>query len=275
MRYNQRMRRLVAVLILVGCDRSAPRNNPSSAPPASPQTTAAADPAIDAPGPSVAPGVAPAPPAPSTPPAAPPGPTPLVIPASLARAPAQIGRVFHTGLIVRQSTLTTWTLRRDGGQALLTIDEQVSATRMSEDLGPWSAPTTRTFLGAAKTERTKTTFTLSDGTETRTLVCSPSAVSAAGATAVRRPGRRKPGQEECGDQGTWAPARRHLVNVLRCRDAAEDDTDDGESGDPDLRFARAPGIEFLYVNDDCSMQGGGWRDIPKDGSVAPPRSSLP
>jgi hypothetical protein len=33
----------------------------------------------------------------------------------------------------------------------------------------------------------------------------------------------------------------------------------------------APAIEYLWVNDDCSMQGGGYRDVPKDGSIASPR----
>jgi len=38
-----------------------------------------------------------------------------------------------------------------------------------------------------------------------------------------------------------------------------------------VAFAPAPGVEWLYVNDDCVMQGGGFRWIAKDGAIASER----
>ena len=34
----------------------------------------------------------------------------------------------------------------------------------------------------------------------------------------------------------------------------------------ELAFAPSPGIEWLFVNDDC-LQGGGWRLVPADRSI--------
>ena len=36
----------------------------------------------------------------------------------------------------------------------------------------------------------------------------------------------------------------------------------------EFTFGEAPGIEFLFVNDDCIIQGGGLRRVPSDGSVS-------
>jgi hypothetical protein len=46
------------------------------------------------------------------------------------------------------------------------------------------------------------------------------------------------------------------------------DLDDSATWDsaPHLAFAPSPGIEWLYVNDDC-LQGGGWRQVPADRSI--------
>jgi hypothetical protein len=194
--------------------------------------------------------------------------SPLAVPTEVAAAPPWIYREFDTGLVVKASMLRTWTLRRAGSQAALTIETQIAKTAMSEELGPWSVAQTRTFVGSITTERTKTTLVLSNGSETMTLVCSPSSIRAAVATAGRRPGRPKPGEEECGNEGAWAPMRMRSYTTLSCKQ-----TDQERSSL--IRFAAAPGIEWLYVNDDCTMQGGGYRAIPKDGSVAPPRASLP
>jgi len=38
-----------------------------------------------------------------------------------------------------------------------------------------------------------------------------------------------------------------------------------------MPFADAPGVEYVHVNDDCDQQGGGYRAIAADGSVAPVR----
>jgi hypothetical protein len=191
-----------------------------------------------------------------------------IAPALLA-APAWIGRELRTGLIAPQSTLATWTLQRDGNQAVLTVDRQ-TASGMDSTIGPWSAKQTRRYVGTFETSRQRLRFTLADGAERLELVCSRSVAIAAGAAAVRKPGRHRAGTEECGDRGGWSPARTRQVHVLRCRQP-DDEPEDRDTDRVDLRLAAAPGIEYLYVNDDCIMQGGGWRVLAVDGAVAPVR----
>jgi hypothetical protein len=89
-----------------------------------------------------------------------------------------------------------------------------------------------------------------------TQTCKRTKLDVAAATAVRVP---VPRVTECGNQGMWLPNKTKKVDALLC---THDPDDPNQIG-----LAAAPGIEWLYVNDDCVMQGGGWRSIPKDGSV--------
>ena len=89
----------------------------------------------------------------------------------------------------------------------------------------------------------------------------PAAVS--GDPAKRTPmGGAKYKQPCSGDPGKFAPAATKKVEVLSCKHP---------DFDAPMIFGRAPGIEYLHVNDDCNMQGGGYRAIAADGSVAPVR----
>ena len=39
-----------------------------------------------------------------------------------------------------------------------------------------------------------------------------------------------------------------------------------EAGSDEIAFALSPGIEHLFVNDDC-LQGGGYRQVAKDRAI--------
>ncbi len=178
------------------------------------------------------------------------------VPTELSAAPAWIGRQFSTGLIVREHTHITQTLRRHGLQAMLTIELRISKGMMAEPL-VWVAQPVKTFLGTAEEKAKVVTLRLTnvtDPTDTITLQCKITVVAAARPTAVRGP---SPKADECGDEGRWSPATRKRVRVLGC-DSGEDRAA--------IAFAPSPGIEWLFVNDDC-LQGGGYRQVPKDRSI--------
>jgi hypothetical protein len=208
-------------------------------------------------------------------PASPPA---MLIPAELWNAPAWIYRTFATaGIPIGTGTargqrdpqhLTTYTLQRHGALALLTRDELKGGDIHGPHvMGPWSPSPTKRYVGTAETQGTSVTLSLSSDTETLTLRCAPATIAVAAIHAVRKPHRKL--EDGCGDEGRWVPAATKNVQLLRCLELEPDGSTD-VYGRP-LNFARAPGIEWLFVNDDCTQQGGGWRRIPADGSVAPPR----
>ena len=178
---------------------------------------------------------------------------------------------YDTGAINARSTLTTRTLQRFENQALLTVLEQTvnnSSEMTPTHLKPFGAPTIRRFVGSVTTKGKRTTFDLADAGEKVTLECEMGNVNAAAATAVRA-SSRKGGCN--GDRGHWVPSTMKRVEALRCgieREAASIDSPDRRE---EMAFAAPPGIEFLFVNDDCVMQGGGYRFVPPDSAVGPIR----
>jgi hypothetical protein len=62
------------------------------------------------------------------------------------------------------------------------------------------------------------------------------------------------------------PARTGKVEALRCGVSETDDPTADRM--EEMAFTAEPGVEFLAINDDCIMQGGGCRRIARDGSVA-------
>ncbi|HEU0037426.1 MAG TPA: hypothetical protein VFQ53_42740 [Kofleriaceae bacterium] len=240
-------RALLAVGILVGCDRA--ERPPTPAPP--PRDAAVAIVPIDA--------VTVSPDAPT-----------------VASAPAWIYRELQTGAIVGRHTLTTYTLRQDGKQAALDVETRTTSKGqrpagskdpfMYESLVDWSAPTTKHYAGTVETAGAKLVFHLADGADPLELPCTKARRAVATPTAVRRPHPRKPDQDGCsGERGMWVPAAMTKLDVLSC-DPIPKDEQDGDRVER-YAFAPAPGVEFLYVNDDCVMQGGGYRAIAADGSV--------
>lgn len=173
-----------------------------------------------------------------------------------------IGRTFHTGMIARQHTHETQILRRHGVLALLTIELRVAQSQMFE-IGTWKAQPVTTYVGTSKQTAKVVTLDLTnmaDATDRISMQCRTTTIAAAPPTAVRR-ATIPDHVEECGDEGRWQPRTTKRMTVLRCAD------DDSTSDDaPDLAFAPSPGIEWLYVNDDC-LQGGGWRQVPADRSI--------
>lgn len=124
------------------------------------------------------------------------------------------------------------------------------------------------LLGDRWTTGKTTRFTLEEGGEKIVLECAMGPVQVAAATAVRARSR----QSECGDRGKWQPLATKRVEALRC---GIDDSPIEPMFPPDRReemaFTAAPGIEFLFVNDDCVIQGGGYRFVPGGGGVGPIR----
>jgi hypothetical protein len=193
------------------------------------------------------------------------------IPPQLAAAPAWIMRRLDGGAITYPQVLETFTLRRDGASAALTMEVQHAATKRGfMEVGEWKPVSTKHYLGTAAEAGGKTTIDIALGAESLHFTCKRTQQSVAAATAVRRRHAYEV-YRECGDPGRWEPAATTRVDVLRC-ELPEGFQEAHGWFVPYLAFTPAPGIEWLHVNDDCSMQGGGWRRIASDGSIAAFRS---
>ena len=238
---------LALAALATACDRvdKDQVTPPRPAPPAPAPPTPGMGPPIDAPAPPDAPTVDAAP----------------AIPADLAAAPAWSGRSFYTGHIRAKAVHSTATLQRAGDRALITIDVREQKLLLNgKPPPPFGPPTRRTLVGTFDGKQ----LVYEDGGETITLPCATKTVAVAAATAVRV---RETNDGGCiGDRGKWKPGKTRKQKALVCGDMSSE-------MDPSYTFVEppAPAIEYLWVNDDCSMQGGGYRDVPTDGSIASPR----
>jgi hypothetical protein len=210
-------------------------------------------------------------------------------PISNTKAPADTGgrwiaRSFHTTQLpltgnAAQNQHETLTLQWSGTEATLLIQERSAAFAEGTEIGPWRAEPARRLVGRAAQKGRVIAFDFGTdvggdrgGKGAVEFPCVHDSLDVAAATAVRRP---SPAHDECGDTGHWEPAATPRLPVLRCRGLGFDSSI--MPGDADweafasLAFARAPGVEWLHVNDDCMMQGGGWRAVPADGSITSPR----
>jgi hypothetical protein len=168
-------------------------------------------------------------------------------------------------------THETHTLRRLGDRALLTVETLVAESQLL-DIGPWKPQPVKTYLGTAEEKAKVVTLKLTnvaDPKDTMTLPCRRTTLAAASADAIRR-ASIPVARQECGDRGRWHPSSTKQLQVLRCLPFDDkpfnlDDSSTWESA-PHLAFAPSPGIEWLYVNDDC-LQGGGWRQVRADRSI--------
>jgi hypothetical protein len=239
---------VLAHVALVACQ--GPRNPAAAVTPAVPTTT-----------PTEAPPAAPDPPAEPDLVVAPP------LPADLATVKPWVYRELQTGAIRARHTLAIYRLHRHGTRAALLVEER-EATSSDPDADRIDGFTTRSFrlyVGTVTARGRRQTFALvSDDNrgETLDLPCRLSRVAVARADAVREPS----GSGECGDRGEWRPSTMKRREILSCLPFARDDPDPDR--DEQLAFAPEPGIEFLFVNDDCTMQGGGYRAISAGGAVA-------
>lgn len=183
---------------------------------------------------------------------------PPAIPADLAAAPAWAGRSLYTGVIRGTGVHTRATLQRVDTRALLTLEIRTASIHFKDGaMEPWGPPATEQYVGTFSADKLEVTR----GATAISLDCATKPVAVARAEAVRK---RDPKLAGCmGDQGHWVPATTRKAKALICGDTTSE-------MDPSFTFV-APGepeLEWVYVNDDCSMQGGGYRDIPKDGSIA-------
>jgi hypothetical protein len=185
----------------------------------------------------------------------------------LSGAPKWIGRRLMAGAVRGEQTHETFTLQRDGKDALVTVEMRHGVRARGDLLGEpteWKQVWVKKFLGTAEEQGDVVTVAVVNGHESIDLRCERTKLAAARANAVRGRTPKLRG-EECGDTGRWVPGTTTRMQVLLC-------VDNPPANEPDewekLAFAEAPGIEWLHVNDDCIIQGGGWRAVAADGAIA-------
>jgi len=227
------------LLALVACS-SAPSSTTKPTPPAPPDAAVATSPDAAI--------------------AAPPVDAPPAVDPELAAAPPSVFRFYATGLAMKKEgqRLETWTLRTVGERATILVE------RMRPDGDAWILGTTTLYLGTAAVDGKGLKLALAAGPNQLALACKREKLAVAAANAVRKPHPKK-GKfaGECsGDPGRWVPEKTKSIDVLSCKHP------DYEAPMP---FAAAPGVEYVFVNDDCDQQGGGYRALASDGAVAPVR----
>lgn len=197
-------------------------------------------------------------------------PTELAVPPALLAAPAWIGRRWTLGAGMVSNPHTTYTLQREGAQALLTIDVREPTafdTTSYKEPTVWQTTSSQRYLG---------TFTEKAGVISLTLAsaqgehveweCKPTRVQVAAAKAVRG---KTPGSVGCtGDEGRWVPRATKPMSILACEKLPRDEFKTWDTDWNRVGLAPSPGVEWLFVNDHCIIQGGGWRSVAADGSIA-------
>jgi hypothetical protein len=165
-----------------------------------------------------------------------------------------------TTITLPSDYIETFTLERRGAAATLTIQQdQKPAERYT-----------------GRVEETGGTLTIHlkypSGASVPWVRCTPNTLRVSVATAkVVVYGRM------CPDEHGWEPEDEARVSVLDCKlldkDAPEPADYRWKTG-RNLVFAPAPGIEWVHVEDEC-LKTDGWREIPADNSVVPPRGPYP
>jgi hypothetical protein len=159
------------------------------------------------------------------------------------------------------ATRTTFELVIDGGRAtLVELDEQadhVQSVAQADRQARWTVATQRTYRGSARLLAGAVELALeSEGVQPLELHCTQRPVEAARAGAGRVPSPDRHPGDRCDHRGAWDPAATSSVQAVVC-DAGVADPD----GDDDDRlvFADPPGLEYVSINDDCVLRGGGLR----------------
>jgi hypothetical protein len=170
-------------------------------------------------------------------------------------------RTLHVGLITPQSELTRYTLHLQGSEATLVVEHQLLRGSQADVVGgAWQTSRTETLRGTARQKGAALELELTGSGRVYALGCKRTRGQVAVARAVRIPDPAS--GQECGNEGTWSPAKKVRKELLRC--------EGGELGR--LELGRGAGLELLSVNDDCVMQGRGVREVAEDGAIAPPRA---
>jgi hypothetical protein len=187
----------------------------------------------------------------------------------VADAHPYVFRELSFGLIV-VATRQTSVLRRDGDRASLRVTiERPPHAPGTKNLGgseveptTWEVAQTETFVGTIRAEDKRTVFHLSSAAgKPLELSCAPGrlAIHRRGAQLV--PHRYAPGQyhSECSETGVWRPSATQTIDVLKCGASDRDVDHFGRFGGTALLLAPMPGVESVFVNSDCVLQGGGYR----------------
>ena len=198
------------------------------------------------------------------------------LPAEFAGVTPWVYRELQTGAIRSRHTLAIHRLHQRGDRAALVVEqrEATSSDPFADRIDGFTTKSFRIYVGTVATRGRTQTFALADGADKLDLPCKHTTIAVAAAGAIREPSSSGPaGGEECGDRGRFRPPGTKRIEVLSCLPIAKDDLDPDRR--EQLAFAPEPGIEFLFVNDDCSMQGGGYRAIAPGGAVASVRAPPP
>jgi hypothetical protein len=178
-----------------------------------------------------------------------PGPT---VGASLDSVEPVVARYYQTGKAkTHQDGSYTWTLRYAHGEASLETQRKVIREHT------WAVIDSQRYVGTATEVGDTLALDLTGDHERVKVTCHRGPVAVAAADAVRGPSAR--GKEPCTDDGRFIPAATRTMTALLCTT---------EQFPEALAFAPAPGIEYLYVNDDCDFNGGGYRAVAPDGRIA-------
>jgi hypothetical protein len=243
---------VAAVPVLAACEHAAPSPSP-----------------VESPAPRVAPQVARAVPVDASVPAdAPSDAAPPPDLDEVADAAPYVFREVSVGLIVTP-TRQTLILRRVGDQASLRmIVESAERPAGVNTVWPeaWTVARTTTFVGQARRDGKRTRFHLTSAVGVvLDLACSGArqAIHRRDASFVTEPRVAGRYYAECTGRGVWRPAATQTVDVLAC--SASDRQGDidhfGQFGGTAVVLALQPGVEAVYINSDCLLQGGGYRRL--------------
>lgn len=196
----------------------------------------------------------------------------VTAPEELVKSPKSVARRLQTGANTRDSSLETFTLQRLGERALLTV-ETMRADTNDGKIGKWEKQSFIQYLGTATTDGDVTTIKFSNRPLTLDWTCKKVKLDVAAATAVLGHDPKFKGKD-CGDPGRWQPAASKKVEGFQCTEVPPADADPTAEPDPKthLAFAPSPGIEWLYIDDECVLKGGGWRRIDKKATVGEVRA---
>lgn len=173
-------------------------------------------------------------------------------------------RSLHVGLVQKMSQLTRFTLKLQGDEATMVVQHQFMEGSDADVVGgEWQTFRTETVRGTVRKDGGSVgalELQLTGSGTAYAFGCRRMRIEVAVAHAVRIPDPAF--TDECGNEGTWSPAVKVSREILYC--------ESGEIGP--FEMGRGAGLELLWVNDDCIMQGNGVREVADDGAIAPPRA---
>ncbi len=188
----------------------------------------------------------------------------------VADAAPYVFREVSVGLIVSPRRDTS-ILRRAGDQASLrVIVETAERPSNMDSVWPetWTIARTTTFVGPSRRDGKRTKFHLTSAAGVvLDLSCSVvrQAIHRRGASFVPEPRVAGRYYAECTGTGVWRPAATRTVDVLACSASDRDLDHYGQFGATAIVLAPQPGVESVFINSDCLLQGGGYRRLdPKD-----------